>query len=144
MQRVKIIWENAEPWTWQFTVLALKGKDKRHACVGLLDQMGLSFKQSPEENKPNKQQNNKNQPTTPPQNNTIFEASEHCTIQWKAVYKQHKSESRREICNREGQPRPPVTDWCFPWSNDSTGRTQLWNLNPHPKAIPRMLSWLKL
>lgn len=57
MQRVKIIWENAEPWTWQFTVLALKGKDKRHACVGLLDQMGLSFKQSPEENKTNKQQN---------------------------------------------------------------------------------------
>lgn len=49
MQTDKIIWENAEPWTWQFTVLALKGKDKRHACVGLFQQMELSFKQAPGE-----------------------------------------------------------------------------------------------
>lgn len=70
MQRVKIIWENAEPWTWQFTVLALKGKDKRHACVVLFDQMGLSFKQSPEENKTNKQQNKtKTHHTTTKQHN---------------------------------------------------------------------------
>lgn len=131
MQIDKIIWENAEPWTWQFTVLALKGKDKRQACVGLFEQMELSFKQTPGEGrKKKKATNHHNIWGLKPLHNTV-----------KSRSKVKKRESGRKTCNREEQLGSLLRDWCLPWSNDSTARTQLWNSNPHPRTILRILSW---
>lgn len=94
MQTDKIIWENAEPWTWQFTVLALKGKDKRHACVGLFEQMELSFKQTPGEGrkKKKKARNHHNIWGLKPLHNAV-----------KSRFKIKKRESGRKMCNREEQ-----------------------------------------
>lgn len=94
MQIDKIIWENAEPWTWQFTVLALKGKDKRHACVGLFEQMELSFKQTPGERREKKPQ------TTNHHNIWVLKPLHNAG---KGRSKIKKRESGRKTCNRKEQ-----------------------------------------